>query len=210
MMYRRKIGVIDMGSGNLFGVRRALQYAECDAETIETPENLFDMDAVLLPGVGAFESGMNHLREVGLDMALREFSASGKPMLGICLGMQFLVSHSSEFGHHTGLDLIPGSVTEIQPVAGWPVPNIGWCEISLQQEVKDTPFSSASTGTDFYFAHSFHCVPDHPEDCLATIDYGDQKIVAIISHSNVHGCQFHPELSEQAGLDVFKWLATST
>ncbi len=206
-MVNKLVGVIDSGIGNLFGVSRALRVSECQTLFIDAPEKISDMDAILLPGVGAFDSGMTYLRESGIDEALKEFAATGKPILGICLGMQFLMSYSNEFGRHSGLDLIPGDVLEIQHSPGWPVPNIGWCEITLLRDPKDTPFAEAATGTDFYFVHSFHCVPANDKDRLATIEYGEQNLTAIVSHDNIHGCQFHPELSEKAGLAVYRWLA---
>lgn len=204
------IGVVDCGSGNLFGVRRALHASGCQTELISTQDNILKMDAILLPGVGAFDSGMDQLKKTGIDEALIEFASTGKPMLGICLGMQFLMTHSDEFGKHTGLNLIPGAVVEIDYAPGWPVPNIGWSDVTLHQDATHTPFVDAKTGTDFYFVHSFHCVPTNSKDRLASIEYGEQNLTAIISHENIHGCQFHPELSEQAGLNIFRWLAQTT
>lgn len=202
----RIVGVVDYGAGNLFSVQRGLRAADCRAEFVADPDRLREMDALLLPGVGAFGAGMKMLRESGMDEAVVAFVQTGNPLLGICLGMQFLMSASFEFGEHRGLGLVPGTVVQIDHMAGWPVPNNGWCAVKFSRSPADTPFAGARDGDDFYFAHSFHCVPADARDVLATIDYGGRPIVAMVSRGNVYGCQFHPEMSEQTGLDIYRAL----
>jgi glutamine amidotransferase len=200
----RCIGVIDYGVGNLFSARRGLRAVGSDAVFITEPENVEKCDAILLPGVGAFGSGIDRLRQFGMDEAVIAFSKSGKQILGICLGMQFLMSNSMEFGEHQGLNLIPGNVKPIETKVGWPVPNIGWNTVEFIGDTDATPFAGVSGSEDFYFAHSFYCDPEEQTDKLATIDYGDQTIAAVISRNNVHGCQFHPEVSDEAGLNILR------
>jgi glutamine amidotransferase len=202
----KRIGVVEYGAGNLFSVRRGVRAASCTAEYIADPGRLGDVDALLLPGVGAFGAGMEKLRASGMDVAIKAFVRTGKPLLGICLGMQLLMTSSNEFGEHAGLDLIPGSVVAIPQVPGWPVPNIGWCSVTLVRDGKGTPFATTAAGDDFYFVHSYHCLPRDARDVLGTIDYADRQLVAIMSRENVHGCQFHPEISAGAGLDVYRML----
>ena len=203
---KKWIGVVDYGAGNLFSVERGLRAAGCEDEFVTDPDRVDQYDAILLPGVGAFGAGMEKLNASGMSDAVRRFAVSGKPLLGVCLGMQFLLSRSDEFGEHAGLGLIPGDVREIVHKPGWPVPNIGWHTATFAREPAGTPFARAGTGADFYFIHSYHCLPEDPDDILATIAYGDGSLVAIVSRDNVHGCQFHPETSDQAGLDIYRTL----
>lgn len=200
----RRVGVIDYGAGNLFNVERGLRAAGSDAAFVTDPERVSACDAILLPGVGAFGAGMEKMQASGMDRAVIEFAASGKPVLGVCLGMQFLMSRSLEFGEHGGLGLIPGIVEQIAVRPGWPVPNIGWCSVERIRDLVGTPFARGASGMDFYFVHSYHCVPANDQDLMAVTDYGGRQLTAIVSRDNVHGCQFHPEVSDQAGLDIYR------
>tara|TARA_B100000029_G_scaffold467459_1_gene503724 strand:+ start:550 stop:1179 length:630 start_codon:yes stop_codon:yes gene_type:complete len=202
-MFNRKVGVIDYGAGNLFSVGRGLNAAGLKAFFVTDSEKLNQYDALVLPGVGAFGDGMDKLRSIGMDQAIIEFAQTGKQILGICLGMQFLMSCSYEFGKHKGLDLIPGNVNVIPKRQGWRVPNIGWCPINFMRDPEETPFVNAASGTDFYFIHSYYCIPDESNDILATIEFSELHLTAIISQGNVHGCQFHPEISGQHGIEIY-------
>ena len=204
MRMPRRVGVIDYGAGNMFSVERGLRTIGSEARIVSAPEQVSTCDAVLLPGVGAFGAGMERMRACGMDRAVTEFVKSGKPLLGVCLGMQFLMSRSLEFGEHEGLDLIPGAVKPIEARLGWPVPNVGWCSIEFLRDPVGTPFAANATGTDFYFVHSYHCVPANDQHLLAVTDYGGQRLTAMISRDNIHGCQFHPEVSDQAGLEIYR------
>jgi imidazole glycerol-phosphate synthase subunit HisH len=203
-----RIGVVDYGAGNLFSVNRGIQAAGCTATFISDPAQVPSADVLLLPGVGAFGSGMEKLRATGMAEAIVGFARTGKPLLGICLGMQMLMSSSNEFGEHRGLDLIPGDVLPLPDIPGWPVPNIGWCSVNLTRPGARTPFERVETGADFYFVHSFHCVPRDVRDVLGTIDYSGTRVTAIVERDNVYGCQFHPEISAQAGLTIYRMLET--
>lgn len=203
-MTLRRVGVVDYGAGNLFSVERGLRAAGCAPTFVSQPEQLADIDAVVLPGVGAFARGMEMLAGHGMDEALIGFARAGKPLLGVCLGMQLLMTTSREFGLHRGLNLIEGDVVAMTPEKGAPVPNVGWSEIQLERRAVDTPFVALKTGTDFYFVHSFHCVPKDADAVVATIPHGTMRVAAIVSRDNVHGCQFHPEVSDQAGLAIYR------
>lgn len=202
----RTVAVVDYGVGNLFSVDRGLRAAGLNASFVKDADALRGYDALILPGVGAFAVGMERLQAVGMDAAIKDFVATGKPLLGICLGMQFLLSRSFEFGEHAGLDLIPGDVVGIPAAPGWTVPNVGWSDVAFTRDPVGTPFARIASGTDFYFVHSFYCRPANRADLLATIDYAGETLPVIVSHDNVHGCQFHPELSDRQGLDIFRML----
>lgn len=202
----RTVAVVDYGVGNLFSVDRGLRAAGLNASFVQDADRLRDYDALILPGVGAFAVGMERLQAVGMDAAIKDFVTTGKPLLGICLGMQFLLGRSFEFGEHAGLGLIPGDVVDIPEAPGWTVPNVGWSDVTFTRDPVGTPFAQTVNGTDFYFVHSFYCRPADPADLLATIDYAGESLPVIVSRGNVHGCQFHPELSDRQGLNIFHML----
>jgi len=203
-MSARVVGVVDYGAGNLFSVERGLRAAGCAPVFVSGPEALSKVESLVLPGVGAFAEGMARLRERKLDAAIRDFARSGRPVLGVCLGMQFLMSSSEEFGTHPGLDLVRGRVVPMRGQPGAPVPNAGWCEVTMRRPALGTPFAETRTGTDFYFVHSFQCAPDDPEVVVGTIVHGTDDVVAMVSAGNVHGCQFHPEVSSRAGIGIYR------
>lgn len=200
----RSIGIVDYGSGNLFSVMRGLEAADCRARLLCEPENWAQYDGLLLPGVGAFGAGMELMRAKALDKATISFAKTGKPILGVCLGMQFLMTRSYEFGCHSGLNLIEGDVVPISPAPGWPVPNIGWNKVHLCRSARGTPFCSIASDSTFYFVHSYQCKATNPADMLGTISYANTLVAAIISRENVHGCQFHPEISGPVGISIYR------
>jgi len=208
-MPARSVVVVDYGAGNLFSVARGLRAANLEPDFVSDPDGVRRAGALLLPGVGAFGKGMEQMRSRGLAEAVKDFVRTGKPVLGVCVGMQFLFTQSNEFGHHAGLNLIPGQVVPLVAEARWPVPNVGWCTTEFVRDPSGTPFSLGGTAgakqMDFYFAHSFRCVPDDPADTVARTLYGSAWITAIASRDNVHCCQFHPEISAEAGLGIYRW-----
>ena len=194
-----KVAVIDYGLGNLGSVRRAI--AELGAEPIlaDKPEQLAAADRVILPGVGSFADGMALLRERGWVGALRE---TGKPVLGICLGMQLLASRGTEGGDTEGLDLIPGDVVGLETLGcELRIPHVGWNSV----EVKDRSriLRSITSGTDFYFVHSYVFQPRDAADVVATTSYG-VPVTAVVGRGNAMGTQFHPEKSSKAGFRVLR------
>jgi glutamine amidotransferase len=205
------VTVIDYGRGNLLSVARAFEY--CGAEVLMTsdPEKVAKAERLVLPGVGAFADGMAALRDLGLVEPIRTFAATGRPFLGICLGMQMMLDRSDEFGSHAGLGLIPGHVVAIPATRadGLPhkIPHIGWNR--LQKPLpgtgwEDTILAGLCPGVDVYFVHSFTAVPQCAENSLADCDYHGRPISAVIQSGSLYGCQFHPEKSGPAGLRILQ------
>lgn len=207
----KTVTVVDYGIGNIFSVLRAIERVGGQAKLTGDPRELKSSNRVILPGVGAYANGMAGLRERGMVEPIQEFAATGRPLLGICLGMQMLVTASEEFGLHEGLNLIPGRVKAIvahdQSGAAMKVPHIGWSR--LEQPVARTTWQKTildglNGDTTAYFVHSFTVVPDIESDRLADAAYGDCRISAAIQRDNVAGCQFHPEKSASIGLQIVK------
>ena len=199
------IAIVDYGVGNLFSLKSSL--AAIGAEVVVTKDAALLRSAhkLILPGVGAFEDAARKLRECGLDTVIKEEAARGKPILGICLGMQLLFEKSYEFGEHRGLGLIPGSVV---PMAGFipdqlKIPHIGWNALRMK---KSSPLCRfISEGDCVYFVHSYFAA--HCDDyVIADTEYG-QWLTAAVQNSNVFGCQFHPEKSGSVGLNILRAFA---
>ncbi|MCQ2553572.1 MAG: imidazole glycerol phosphate synthase subunit HisH [Clostridia bacterium] len=196
------IAIIDYGVGNLFSLKSS--FAEIGYEAIVTsdPEEIRRADKIILPGVGAFQDAAEKLRNSGLGDVVKAEALAGKPLMGICLGMQLLFEKSFEYGEHEGLGLIPGEVRPIKEVipADFKIPHIGWNPLIIKQ---DTPlFSRISQGDCVYFVHSFYAVTG-AENVLATAEYG-AELTAAVANKNVIGCQFHPEKSGNVGLNILK------
>lgn len=204
-----KITVVDYGIGNIFSVLRALEHAGSTPELSSDPDEIRSADRVVLPGVGAFANGMEGLRSRNLVEPLREFAKSGKPLLGICLGMQMLVDESEEFGTHQGLGLIPGKVVAIEARdedgKRLKIPHIGWSPLTAPNaDWSGSPLRDVPEGSSAYFVHSFTVVPASDESRLADTTYGDCRISAAVRKDNVSGCQFHPEKSGEVGLRIIR------
>lgn len=197
------VGIIDYGVGNLFSLRSSFAAIGREAIVSADPELLRRADRLILPGVGAFEDAARKLRQSGLDRLVNEQVRQGKPLLGICLGMQMLFEESHEYGCHKGLGLLTGSVIAMEGVipAELKIPHIGWNALRLRKP--DCPlFADVREGDYVYFVHSFHAVGC--EDSLAAVaDYG-APITAAVARDNVYGCQFHPEKSGRVGLAILK------
>lgn len=199
------VAIVDYGMGNLGSVRRALAELGAEAEVVADPEHLTAADRIILPGVGAFSDGMASLGQKGWDEALREqVLRHGKPLLGICLGMQLLSSRGSE-GSPTGtpgLDLIPGTVEHLGTLGcSLRIPHVGWNSADVIGE--PALFAGIPDQTDFYFVHSFAFAPKDPAHILARVDYGI-PVVAAIQSGPVFGTQFHPEKSSKAGFQLLR------
>lgn len=195
--------VVRYGMGNTDSVARAVE--ECGGRTLVTdrPEDLARGDHVILPGVGAFQDGMRHIRERGLDEAITEVALGrGVPLLGICLGMQLLATTGEEGGYTMGLGLVPGSVRRLVADApGVRLPHVGWNEVT---QLRSTPLvSGIPDGTDFYFVHGYHLVPDDPLAVVARTPYCG-GFTSVVARGNVHGVQFHPEKSQRAGFQLLR------
>lgn len=193
------IGIVDYGIGNLGSVVNALTHLGLEAELLTDPAQVDHHKRLLLPGVGSFALAMDRLNEAGWSSALRHHCEAGMPLLGICLGMQLLFEEGEEHGMRKGLGLLPGRVVPLNPGAGLRVPQIGWNGLSY---VRRHPlFCGVKEHVDFYFVHSFQCMPTDPSDIIATCDYGS-AVTAAVARGNVAGMQFHPEKSQDCGLKL--------
>ena len=195
------IAVIDYGRGNLFSLSQALQHLSARHQVTNKPEDVARATRIILPGVGAFGDGMKELSRSQLLAPIQDAASRGVWILGICLGMQFLVDSSEEFGDHKGLGLIPGRACKLSSQGSSRVPNVGWrC---LRPE-KNTFVSDLAPKTMTYFVHSFAAQMEFKESVVANIKFNDQDIPAIIRSDNIIGYQFHPEKSGPAGLDLIQ------
>lgn len=188
---------IDIRVSNLESVLQGFKRVGAQVAVTDDPGALQNAHALVLPGVGGFGDGMARLHELGLVEPLRAHVGAGKPLLGICLGMQLLASTGDEHGPSEGLGVVPGRVVRLTPKdPELRVPNMGWNDVAVVR-----PGLLPPDGESYYFAHSYHLVPDDPEDILATLDYGG-AIVAAVARGSAYGMQFHPEKSQDAGLDA--------
>lgn len=196
------IAIIDYGVGNLFSLCSSLKYIGADVKISADPGQIKAADKLVLPGVGAFEDAAKKLRSSGLDRLIREQAASGKEILGICLGMQLLFEKSFEYGEHEGLGLLKGSVV---PMEGYipealKIPHIGWNALHFTREHKLLRY--LKEGDCVYFVHSFFA-SDCEESVIATAEYG-RPLTAAAAAGNIMGCQFHPEKSGRVGLEILR------
>ncbi len=195
--------IIDYGIGNLFSLESSFAKIG-EAVTVTSDINVIGTsDRIILPGVGAFEDAARKLRESGMDKVVKEEAANGKPIMGICLGMQLLFDRSYEYGEHEGLGLIHG---EVAPLLGvipeeLKIPHMGWNRLDMVGE-KNGLFKYINEGDFVYFVHSFHAI-NCSEAQIATSEYG-VNVTAAVRACNVLGCQFHPEKSGEVGLAILK------
>ena len=196
------VAIIDYGVGNLFSLRSSFAAIGEEAEVTSDPEAIHRADRVILPGVGAFGDAAAKLRATGLDRIVQDEAAGGKPLMGICLGMQLLFERSFEYGEHEGLGLLKGEIRPIaeQIPAGLKIPQMGWNALKITR--KSPLFKYTNDGEYVYFVHSFSAVKCE-ESLLATTEYG-ADLTACAGKGNVFGCQFHPEKSEETGLQMLK------
>ena len=204
------IAVIDYGVGNLFSLCRSLEAIGQQPVVTGDPALLRQADRLFLPGVGAFQDAIAKLRQTGLDQVIREEAAKGKPILGICLGMQLLFEESLEFGRWEGLGLIPGKVVPMEGVipADYKIPHIGWNALHFPQKDRHPLLGTVQEGDCVYFVHSFYAT-DCDEAVIATAEYGAERTAAV-ARGNVMGCQFHPEKSGDVGLNILRTFCERT
>ena len=194
--------IVDYGVGNLFSLRSSLESLGIEVCVSGDPEELKKADRIILPGVGAFEDAARKLRESGMADIVKEEAARGKPIMGICLGMQMLFERSFEYGEHEGLGLIKGSVRPIADVIpeGLKIPHIGWNSLHFTQP--HPLFKYLKEGDFVYFVHSFYAA-NCDDAVIATSEYG-APLTAAVASGNVMGCQFHPEKSGEVGLSILR------
>jgi glutamine amidotransferase len=188
------IAIIDYGMGNLHSVSKAVERLGYEAVVSSEADTIMSAEGAILPGVGAFGDAMHFLRETGLDEVTARYALSGKPLLGICLGMQLLFTQSEEHGVHDGLNLLQGKVVRFN--GNYKVPHMGWNQLLFRQ--RHALFDGLEQG-HVYFVHSYHALPEQNSDLLATTDY-HQQVSAIVGRDNVYGMQFHPEKSGDIGM----------
>ncbi len=201
------ITIIDYEMGNLRSVEKAFEELGFAARVSCDPQDIASADKVVLPGVGAFRDCINNLRAGGFVEPLLNHVATGKPLLGICVGMQMLFDESAEFGRHQGLGLIPGKVVRfpagmVEAGERLKVPHMGWNTIRLRQP--SPLFAGVADGNFVYFVHSYYCAAENPADVAASCRYGDIEFCASLWRDNIMATQFHPEKSQTIGLTIFK------
>ena len=199
------IAIIDYGVGNLFSLKSSFAFIDKEAVVTGDPEVIEKCDRIILPGVGAFSDAAKKLKESGLGDVVKEQAAKGKPVLGICLGMQVLFEKSYEYGEHEGLGLIKGNVRPIADVVGkeLKIPHIGWNALIFPKDKEKSPLYKYTNEGDFvYFVHSYYAA-DCDESITAVSEYG-AMITASVQNGNIYGAQFHPEKSGNVGLGILK------
>ena len=192
------IGVVDYGRGNLFSIGQALHHLGHEVELVSDPDRLLKLERAILPGVGAFGDAMQSLRATGMDDALREFTASGRLLMGICLGMQLFADESEEFGRHRGLGLVRGQV-QMLPAGEDRIPNVGWRRLSIPPQNRTI---EGFEGRYFYFVHSFQLVCRDDADIAGSTGFNGTLSTAVLWRDNVRATQFHPEKSGPVGLQL--------
>ena len=197
------IAIVDYGVGNLFSLKSSFAKIGADAFVTGKAEEITEADKVILPGVGAFADAMEKLRAAELDKLLVSLAESGKPLLGICLGMQLLFDKSYEYGEHKGLGLIKGEIVPIKSVVSeeYKIPQIGWNSLEFTDK-KSRLFKYINNGDFVYFVHSYYAA-NCENSVTAVCDYG-APLTASVEKNNVYGCQFHPEKSGNVGLNILR------
>lgn len=197
-----KTVIIDYGMGNLRNVQKAFEHIGVAADISSQGQDLLQADGLVLPGVGAFGDAMDNLRDVGLIDPIQQSVANGKPLIGICLGLQLLFQSSSEMGQHQGLGLLPGRVVRFGNKLK--VPHIGWNQLDFTRQAAGSPLLKGIADHSYaYFVHSYHAVPVDGECILTTSGYGID-FVSMVQRENVFGAQFHPEKSQEVGLGILR------
>lgn len=192
--------IVDYGAGNIRNVMKAIEYTGLNVKVSQDPAEIAAADGLVVPGVGAFASAMDKLRERNLVEPIKQFSNSGKPLLGVCLGMQLLFDSSTEFGETRGLGLIPGQVVELPKQENYKVPQMGWNQNKVSQINQIT---RTMNDKYTYFVHSYYAVTDS-KYIAATVNYGKVDVPSVVVNKNVIGAQFHPEKSGQDGLEIWQ------
>jgi len=195
------IAIVDYGMGNLRSVQKAFEYLGFEAQITDDPACIAGASHVVLPGVGAFCDAMARLKETGLDRAVKASAAAGKPLLGVCLGMQMMFEYSEENGLYEGLGLFPGRITRLEE-RGLKIPHMGWNTLST----RDCPLFDEGDDPCVYFVHSYCAAEISDEWTAATCEYG-QTFTAAVCRGNVMATQFHPEKSGEAGLNMLRRFA---
>ncbi len=196
------VAIVDYGVGNLFSLKSSFSAIGANAVVTSSKSELESADSIILPGVGAFQDAAKKLKDSGLENTVISLAKNGKPLMGICLGMQLLFEKSFEYGEHKGLGLIKGEIRPIETVIpkGYKIPHIGWNSLEIK---KPSPiFENVNSGEYVYFVHSYYAA-DCENSVTAVSDYG-APLTAAVQSGNVFGCQFHPEKSGETGLKILR------
>jgi imidazole glycerol-phosphate synthase subunit HisH len=207
-----RVAIVDYDLGNLFSVGQACERAGLAVMVTSSPDVVASADAVILPGVGAFRDAMAALERLDLVGPLRDVAASGRPLMGVCLGMQLLMNESTEFGHHRGLGVVPGAVESLADAMTGPrpkIPHVGWSQmVRVPRASGDvwagTLLRGLPDGVYMHFVHSYFVRPAHQEHAIAHTRYGELSFCSALQWNNVFGCQGHPERSGPLGLTVYQ------
>ena len=193
--------LIDAGTGNLRSVQKALESVGARVKRTDNPQEVLAAQKVILPGVGAFGDFMSGLRARDLDVAIREIATRGVPLLGICVGMQALFEIGEEMGDHEGLGLLKGTVVKFADSLSVKIPHTGWNQLEIRKDL--LLLDRVDSGAYVYFNHSYYCQPADSSDVIADTNYGIRYACAV-RRENIFGVQFHPEKSQQVGLQILK------
>ena len=200
--------IVDYGAGNISSVLNALRHLGAEPVVSRDPVQISNANSIVLPGVGSFGAAISFLKTSGADAAVAQFANTGKPLLGICLGMQLLFDRSTEFGETPGLGLIRGEVEELQkieqPSEDWKVPNVGWRRLKSNLDKPDHLLLGLPSDAEFYFTHSFSATRVEGGEVLATTRWSNADLVAVVRKDNLWGTQFHPEKSGLHGLHLLR------
>ena len=212
-----KVAIVDCEIGNLFSVQTACEFVGLEAQITNDRDSVLAADGVILPGVGAFGDAMSNLARLDLVTPIKDYIASGRPFMGVCLGMQLLFTESEEFGRHGGLDVIPGRIvrfeSRVTPTDVLKVPQVCWNQI--HPSIEGGPawdqhaLKGVRPGEHMYFVHSYYCVPSDPGVSICSTTYGETTYCSGVARSNVFATQFHPEKSGPEGVRIYRnWAAT--
>tara|TARA_X000000368_G_scaffold370219_1_gene319217 strand:- start:1919 stop:2575 length:657 start_codon:yes stop_codon:yes gene_type:complete len=212
-MQKNRIVLIDIGIANIYNLKLGFEKIGYDVSVSSSKNEILDSTHLVLPGVGAFGEGMKRLGKKGLIDPIIDCANNGKPILGICLGMQLLFTSSEENGFYDGLNLVPGKVIHFkkpEPGNNFKIPHMNWNTIicsssdSGNKSWENTILESVSSGAYMYFVHSLFTLPDLNENVLATTNFGYDKFCSVVKSDNITGCQFHPERSAENGLKILE------
>jgi glutamine amidotransferase len=196
------VGIVDLGMCNLRSVRNAVTAMGYDSCLVKKPGQLEDCSHCILPGVGSFRTAMEQMHALGLEQSIKDFAVSGRPLLGICLGMQLLATFGEEGGATQGLDLIPGKVMRFTPEAVRRIPHVGWN--SVHSKMPHPVLDIIKSNVDFYFTHSYHFCVVTDDTALGKTDIDQCRFTSIVGKNNILGLQFHPEKSQLNGLKLIE------
>jgi imidazole glycerol-phosphate synthase subunit HisH len=206
-----KVAIVDYALGNLYSIKHACERVGLESIITSSKDEIMHADGIILPGMGAYGDAMQTLHKLDLVAVLRDYAASDRPLIGICLGIQLLLSESHEFGKHKGLGIIEGAVIPLDhPHEGdrqLKIPQVGWNQIHPSRSWNDTPLKDIPENEYMYFVHSFIPQPKDTSAVLATTNYGGMEFCSSIQQKNIFACLFHPERSGIQGLKIYKNIA---